>query len=246
MPYDECIKQFELDIHSIEKIFKLDVPQMIAEMNVSIKKFLKAFGTSLEDFVQQTGTTIQDVLKWFSISFEDFVKQLGLDLSHIVKIFDPIQHSKVGDVVLDAQGKPTHVIVWLHKDQTQEVDFLHIQFNDMANNLTMSGDHLVFSSVGVIPSKQITLSNVWLENEAGSLTSQSVKWLRSKEVYTPLTESGTLLVDGVACSCYAYISNHWVANFFIPTLWKMLRAFHSHKDLISLAPATIEKVVKYF
>ena len=35
--------------------------------------------------------------------------------------------------------------------------------------------------------------------------------------YVPLTEHGTIIVDGIYASCYASF-NHWLANFFMAPL----------------------------
>ncbi|KAK4522390.1 hypothetical protein GAYE_HTGSCF06PCTG21G0275 [Galdieria yellowstonensis] len=158
----------------------------------------------------------------------------------------PISELQVGETILDAHGKPTKVIGWLHKNENEEARYIQVKFTNMSSKLTISGDHLVFSTNGVIKSKQIVRGNKLLTRQEGFATVQSVKSLISKGVYAPLTESGTLLVDGISCSCYAYFSNHWVANLFIPIIWKLLKPLHHYEDVVSLAPVAIIKLAEFF
>ncbi|KAK4524788.1 hypothetical protein GAYE_SCF06G2691 [Galdieria yellowstonensis] len=158
----------------------------------------------------------------------------------------PISELQVGEMILDAHGKPTKVIGWLHKNENQEARYIQVQFTNMSSRLTISGDHLVFSTNGVIKSKQIVRGNKLLTRQEGFATVHSVESLISKGVYAPLTESGTLLVDGISCSCYAYFSSHWVANLFIPIIWKLLKPLHHYEDVVSLAPVAIIKLAEFF
>jgi len=157
-----------------------------------------------------------------------------------------ISELRVGETILDAHGKPTKVIGWLHKNENEEARYIQVQFTNMSSKLTISGDHLVFSTNGVIKSKQIVRGNKLLTRQEGFATVHSVKSLISKGVYAPLTESGTLLVDGISCSCYAYFSSHWVANLFIPIIWKLLKPLHHYEDVVSLAPVAIIKLAEFF
>ncbi|GJD09470.1 Desert hedgehog protein [Galdieria sulphuraria] len=157
-----------------------------------------------------------------------------------------MEQLQVGDIILDAKGKPTQVIGWLHRDEYQEANFAHVHFTNMSNTLIISGEHLVFSSNGAIQSKTIVPGNTLLKTNTGVITVQSVKWFTSKGVYAPLTSSGTLLVNGIACSCYAYFPSHRVANLFVPMIWKLLRPFHNYHDILSLAPFVIQRWTRHF
>lgn len=110
----------------------------------------------------------------------------------------------VGDYVLDANMRFVKVIGWLHREPEVEADFL--QLHHSRGTLSVTREHLVFCAVAsdYVPSIQVKCMEV--PDIDGSLASSEISRvteIRSSGIYAPLTESGSLLVDGVHVSCYA-------------------------------------------
>ena len=62
-------------------------------------------------------------------------------------------------------------------------------------------DHLPTSDVSLLFDDVIAISSVWMEG-----------------AYSPLTRSGTIVVDNMLASCYGEVASHWVADMFVTPL----------------------------
>ena len=141
---------------------------------------------------------------------------------------------RVGDEVLTVndEGREvyTTVLTFLdfkpHSLQTN----LRLHFTD-GQSLTVSERHLIFKRDGgtkvAVFAEEIAVGDYLFKYSKLHKSLQAIQVVSVEETqvhgaYAPLTEHGTLLVDGVFTSCYAQIRSHRVAHFALAPLrlWK--------------------------
>lgn len=112
---------------------------------------------------------------------------------------------RVGDIVLDADGSPSPIIAFSHRDASQRsYRFLRLHFNaPHVSPLTLSAGHLILNPNGPprpAHTLQIGDSVRATDGEIVKLTAKVS--VNSRGLFNPHTASGSLLVDGIAVSCY--------------------------------------------
>lgn len=132
-------------------------------------------------------------------------------------------------VVLDENNvvKYSKVIGFLHRIENIKTEFIRL-FYDLKNNvsITLTPKHLIWTigQHNYKPAELVNIGDLLQFYHVKSNTHQTVKIHRierivlNEGIYSPLTESGTLLVDNIKVSCYSIIRNHYVANFFYDLL----------------------------
>ena len=136
----------------------------------------------------------------------------------------------VGDRVLtvDSDGRPRYdtVITFIHRQPHLLTAFTALA-TVAGHRLVATGDHLVFTSrdqsaasfgdaarpsfaAHVQPGNDSVYVSV--AGRLGVSMVTSVTMVMGRGVFAPLTRSGTIVVDGVAASCYALVSSHGVAH----------------------------------
>ena len=133
-----------------------------------------------------------------------------------------LKNLQVGQLVMtneNGKNKPSRVVTFLHTEPQKESLFLKIKF-DNGGCLNVSKNHLLMVKSGkCLMSK--TASEVRVGDNNISLkigersTVISVEQIPETGVFCPLTESGTLFVDGVLVSCYATTDDFKLPNFQI-------------------------------
>ena len=102
---------------------------------------------------------------------------------------------------------------WLHREANVYAKFLKISTN--SSSIVLTGNHLIFrTSVadGALESvfaDQIEEGDKLVSWKGSKMTEEAVVAVeptREKGFWAPLTMEGTLLVDGLLASCYAYFS----------------------------------------
>ena len=157
---------------------------------------------------------------------------------------------KVGDEVLTAaestDGEMTEltyapVIAFLDRDVEQSAEFVEI-VTAAARKLTLTPSHLIYVADNSSNTPRMIFAAdakigyfvfaVGDENAAKMATRDEIVSMRvvelSEGVYAPLTTSGTIVVDGITCSCYAEFSSHRIAHLaMLP-----LRVYHNIKSAL--------------
>eukprot|EP00746_Dinoflagellata_sp_MGD_P146532 gnl/MRDRNA2_/MRDRNA2_78991_c0_seq1.p1 gnl/MRDRNA2_/MRDRNA2_78991_c0~~gnl/MRDRNA2_/MRDRNA2_78991_c0_seq1.p1 ORF type:complete len:359 (-),score=57.88 gnl/MRDRNA2_/MRDRNA2_78991_c0_seq1:22-1098(-) len=116
------------------------------------------------------------------------------------------------DVAVNDLKKPrcwTRVVAWLHQDPRSSVPYLRIQHT--SGEISVSAAHLVCvkkdgcqeAEHSWIPAQDISPGSVLFMAHGKSCIVTSILPEERQGMYAPLTDAGTLLVDGVLCSCYA-------------------------------------------
>ena len=149
------------------------------------------------------------------------------------RISDLIPHQ---DFVLDASLQFSPVIGWLHRDDLAEADFITLTSECGVYSVSLTGDHLLFDPARneYVVASQITSFETRFVDGSTSLAAvssreESRKTKKSRGLFSPLTASGTLLVNGgIHASCYAaprdvvvpisHEAAHSVFSFFVSKL----------------------------
>lgn len=127
--------------------------------------------------------------------------------------------SETGQVVLSP------VLLFLHRDPASRSRFLSLQTED-GHRLAVTPHHLVFSDAHCSPnssqyqaqfaSRAQTGTCVLVHAEGGAVRpSRIISILEEKSMgaYAPLTEAGSVFVDGVLASSYALVEDHRLAHW---------------------------------
>jgi len=122
-----------------------------------------------------------------------------------------LEDLKVGDSVRDASGDFTKVLGWLHMLE-EETEFVEMKTG--AGSVRMTAGHIVDTNLGWRQAQdvKIGMSLVREDGEAAEVTALNI--VMEKSAGSPLTQSGTIIVNGFKASVYAEIPAHlhWLAN----------------------------------
>lgn len=143
-----------------------------------------------------------------------------------IKIMKDLQ---IGDKVasMDSSGKIVYskVVTFLDIAPSRPTTFISIQTTHPAAEVAITESHLIYQLNKHTPQEAALFARdlkvgdfVYARNgsafekfTAGRVI--SVKRRAGKGAYAPLTETGSIVVDDVLCSCYAVISDHFVAHW---------------------------------
>jgi len=145
----------------------------------------------------------------------------------------------IGDAVRvvgpTGQVEWSQVIGWLHREPTSVGEYLRLTTSRRQVNI--SAEHLVATvkggKVDFIKAQEVEVGSPILECDVSSSGTasipvwgnsvQKVEKLRAEGIYAPLTMAGTIVVDGVAASCYASTRSHTAAHAAMKpmrTMWR--------------------------
>ena len=136
---------------------------------------------------------------------------------------------QVGDKVasMDSSGKLVYskVVTFLDINPNKPTNYVSIQTENPAAQVTITGSHLIYQlnrttrQKSTVHARDLKVDDfVYVQNGSalGKFTvGRIVSVMRTQNLgaYAPLTETGTIVVDNVLCSCYAVISDaklaHW-------------------------------------
>jgi len=140
----------------------------------------------------------------------------------------PMGDVKIGDTVrvIGKDGKLawSQVCGWAHREPVTTAGFLQLTTSD--RQLVVSAAHLVAvvssngSNIVYVPAKDVKVGDRLLECDNTPQGSHGV-WsnqvvniggVTAQGIFAPLTLAGTVVVDGVAASCYAATPSHTAAH----------------------------------
>jgi len=144
----------------------------------------------------------------------------------------------IGDAVRvvtpTGQVEWSQVCGWLHREPKSVGEYLRLTTS--RRQLNVSAEHLVATvksgKVDFVKAQEIEVGAPILECDvsAGSAsipvwgnTVQKVEKFRAEGIYAPLTVAGTIVVDGVAASCYASTRSHTAAHAAMKPMRTMYR-----------------------
>lgn len=120
---------------------------------------------------------------------------------------------KIGDKVLVQGDSYSTVYSFGHKAVQQVMAYLQVHSSNMGKDhlLEISANHLVCTqdekAKVLVPAKHLKVGDL-LISERGPSEILSIRTVKRKRAYAPLTESGVIQVNGVAVS--NYVSRRWL------------------------------------
>lgn len=133
---------------------------------------------------------------------------------------------KMGDLVQTANGF-SKLIGWMHKEEERSAEF-YIFKNSLGLDFKVTGEHLVGieknGHIQYIRAEEITRNDflVGLDDHGRKFLQKIDRIDKIKDIgiYAPLTDDGTIVVDGQLASCYAVINSHQIGHLvFTPIRW---------------------------
>ncbi|CAB9496665.1 expressed unknown protein [Seminavis robusta] len=116
---------------------------------------------------------------------------------------------KIGDMVLTANNRYQPIYAFAHNDATTATKFLQIHNTNNKNPLEATGQHLVYvqGEDAPVTAKSIKVGDTLPQAQAGhgqggAAIVTKIDTVQRHGIYAPLTQDGTLVVDGIASSCY--------------------------------------------
>jgi len=144
-------------------------------------------------------------------------------------------------------------LTFLHFDPSVMATYLAISCKN-GKTLLISPEHLLFVSISggsstPVPAKEVEIGNsLTCFNENGHPLLTEVVEIREVEergVFSPLSKSGTLLVDGFLVSCYAHVGSltHEMAHASFAPLRFWFKSKHMYNKLMQTRKrANVQKV----
>lgn len=161
----------------------------------------------------------------------------------------PISELKIGQKVLSmtSEGKLdfSEVITFLDRDEMQHGVFYKLF--TVERTITLTDKHLIYTaysnntaidSYQAVYADRVQIGQFVLIAEHLALKPSKIidiKIIKQKGVYAPLTTQGTIIVDGVAASCYAVVNSINIAH----SVFAPVRALHSLSKYISVLSWTL-------
>ncbi|CAB9504310.1 expressed unknown protein [Seminavis robusta] len=114
---------------------------------------------------------------------------------------------KIGDMILTAKNRFQPIYAFAHNDATTETEFLQIHTTSGKKPLEVTGQHLVYlqGKDSPVTAKSIKVGDSLMEagqEQGGPAVVAKIETVQRHGIYAPLTQDGTLVVDGFASSCY--------------------------------------------
>lgn len=139
---------------------------------------------------------------------------------------------KIGDRILTPGGNYETVYAWSHIDRKATVDYIQLHTKDN-KKLEISRDHYVYLKDGTVRAAgKIAVGDLLASEEADGRFHEIARIyvVSRKGLFAPLTKSGKLLVDGVACSCFVTFNKDLSPNIQIGS-WGTPFTFHGLQQL---------------
>lgn len=116
-----------------------------------------------------------------------------------------------GDKVLTASGYHT-LYGFGHQDSQTETEYLQIHTQEYSSKpLEISRDHLLFvvGKSHAVPAKSIKPGDLLLSNQwPDGVEVTKITTIYRNGLYAPVTTDGTVVVDGIVCSCYVALQRN--------------------------------------
>ena len=147
---------------------------------------------------------------------------------------------KLGQSVatLNPEGVPvtTRFIGWLHRDTMKEATFLQIRTSNGCL-ISLTPDHIILEASGMKLAGQLQLGDQLCSRQGVLTIVTDISEIRHTGVFSPLTTTSTLLVDGLLASCFARSNSNTIAPNMVTTYH---RQAHFCFGPVRLCPSIME------
>jgi hypothetical protein len=124
-----------------------------------------------------------------------------------------IKELQVGDYVRSSEGKFSRVYSFGHKDHDGEALYLQIHAAGLTTPIELSRTHMIY-----VGHKILTAQDVKVGDMLGNNKVTEIKTVKRRGIYSPVTESGDIMVSEVLASSYVAMLDyspslqHWAAH----------------------------------
>jgi hypothetical protein len=121
----------------------------------------------------------------------------------------PMHQLKIGDMVLTSKGHYSKVYSFGHKDSFGKTEYLQILSTTMEKNhpLEITADHLLYANGQLVMAGDVKVGDFLVTPSGTDSVVVSIHKIESQGMYTPLTATGDIVVNGVLASNYADVGN---------------------------------------
>ena len=130
----------------------------------------------------------------------------------------------------------TRFIGWLHRDTMKEATFLQIRTSNGCL-ISLTPDHIILEASGMKLAGQLQLGDQLCSRQGVLTIVTDISEIRHTGVFSPLTTTSTLLVDGLLASCFAGSNSNTIAPNMVTTYH---RQAHFCFGPVRLCPSIME------
>lgn len=141
----------------------------------------------------------------------------------------PMDELKIGDSVLVGDGTYGKVYSFSHKDSLRKATYIQISTNTMDKPLEISATHMLYANRKLVPAAQVKVGDFVASEQGLPVEVKSIRNVKRRGAYAPLTASGDILVNGIVAS--NYIEQEAFKSFVSPTTqhWMQHAAFGPYR-----------------
>jgi len=134
---------------------------------------------------------------------------------------------KIGDYLKDSETTFSRVYSYGHIDANLEATFLQIHCDDMELPLELSHDHMVYVSglLNIVRAKDVKIGSKIVGADGMNHVVTGITTVKRRGIYAPLTESGSIIVNGFRVSPYAAPLDYapFIQHYASHAAWSPLR-----------------------
>ena len=127
-----------------------------------------------------------------------------------------MENLKIGDQVLTGDGHYAEVYSFGHKEPSTDAHFLQIRSSETSDPIEITQEHMLYvrdvvsQQTKIIAAGSVNVGDTLVTPEGTSKVT-SIRTVKLKGVYSPLTTTGSIVVDGIVAS--NYVSRAWLPEF---------------------------------
>jgi len=153
-------------------------------------------------------------------------KEFGtITINELAKIRSNVQVLSRND---EGELEYSNVRHWLHLEPTTTMKFINLR-TQSGHRLSISSEHLIYETDcrggagDAIYAKNVRIGKcVYIKNENGEFKETPVTEMdqqRMTGIYSPITDTGSIVVNDVLASCYSYYENEALQKFVYQIVW---------------------------
>lgn len=148
-----------------------------------------------------------------------------------------ITELKSGDIVLTDTGFREY-IGSIHDGRVSSTLIIH---TDNGKNIELTDDHLIKTERGFIHANRLYIGSLLVDSKVVRIENSS------SFVVSPLTRSGTIVVNDIVLSCYANVFSHSIANFMlIPVTTNLTKDISKYFSVLTVIYNAFPKYIKHY
>lgn len=120
-----------------------------------------------------------------------------------------LKHLDIHDRVRTGTGTFHAVETFFHRDDNITAEFVVLYFVDGAE-LALSDGHFVWAGGRFVRADQVRVGDALSRGVVVAITRQD-----RRGIYAPITEAGTIVVNGCVASCYSNVESHEAAHLAV-------------------------------